>query len=81
MLTEAETLVESAIKQFFLSFFSNSLAEKSRQQSIWPGFLAFFLGLFLFFCGLMEEILFRFLRCIKEPKISVILCTMRLKMR
>lgn len=44
--------VKSAIKYFFLSFFSNPLAEESRRRGLWQGILSFLLGLALFFCGL-----------------------------
>lgn len=44
--------VKSAIKYFFLSFFSNPLAEESRRRGLWQGILSFLLGLTLFFCGL-----------------------------
>lgn len=46
-------VVISAIKYFFLSFFSNPLAEECRYRSLWQGLLAFLLGLLLFFGGLM----------------------------
>ena len=45
-------VVKSAIKYFFLSFFSNPLAEESRSRGLWQGLLSFLLGVLLFFGGL-----------------------------
>ena len=44
--------VKSAIKYFFLSFFSNTRAEESRRRGLWYGIVSFLLGLLLFFGGL-----------------------------
>ena len=45
-------VVKPTIKYFFLSFFSNPLAEESRSRGLWQGLLSFLLGVLLFFCGL-----------------------------
>lgn len=45
-------VIKSAIKYFFLSFFSNPLAEESRSRGLWQGLLSFLLGILLLFGGL-----------------------------
>lgn len=44
--------IKSAIKYFFLSFFSNSIASESKSRSLWHGLLSFLLGVLLLFGGL-----------------------------
>ena len=46
-------LFKSWIKYFFLSFFSNPIAEESRKRSLGNGMLSFLLSFILLFCGLM----------------------------